>query len=245
MDDGLADTVKPFRAEHDTDAIHFTETKDHYTVMDLMMEKVWFPAKGKVGGGVTFGPYDNQGAWRHSRGPNVGGIKLARFGGRIAHIEFYPWDTFPGITNTIQWYRDNRKIGHEWEPVMSLAGDEEYPCPHNIGVVDMDISTGIEDDQTEPLRLKVLDAILSADMPVFLSTSKRGFHALFRVGEADFGKYRRYPPYHIHGLRMEVFAPSAKKLIATKLHQGIGDALFKNIPYMSQRRIEQIGEIIQ
>ena len=162
---GLVDEIEPFQISHDIDTIYCTQTSEKYSLFDLMKERVWFPAKGKAGGGVTFGPPHERVGWRHSRSPNVGDVELARFGGRIEELEIKPWESLFDTVKVIEGYQKTRKIGFEWKPVMSLAGNEKFPCQHNVGVLDLDVKGEYETKETEPTRIKVLQAILACWAP--------------------------------------------------------------------------------
>ena len=206
------------------------------TLGDLWSAPVFFAGAGTAQEGKHAATWTMGGAaqtFRHSRSPEMGGVRLARFGGEIEHergnrlyrVQVHPWASFADIetliANTTQLHKENRR------PCLSLAGDDECPNPLALAVIDADYHAESDTEGRGRAYLaSVRDELVSAGMPVFNSTNGGGFHAVFRLESAPDGrlyapivKGRRLRAFPVDagyysGARLEIFAPGDKRLIA-------------------------------
>ena len=229
------------------------------TLEDWFDAPVWFVGAGNKGSRKHAATWRQNGetrTFRHSKPPNEGGIKLARFGGTLPDgQQVQPWDSFAAIEALIAATPELRES--ERRPCVSLAGDEATRYPLPIGCADADFKPDKDQDGIgAAFTAHVRQALIDKGCPVFSSTSFNGFHAAWMMEPWQDGqlraptlrgmRFRAWPsdarnPFH--GARIEVFAPGDKQLVALWRSRPIANCEPGHvIPVLSYRDFEAILE---
>ena len=222
--------VAPRPPDLQYDVLPATPAEGPITLEDWFADKIWFVGAGNKGSRKHVATWRHNGAtwtFRHSKKPEEGGVKLARFGGQLPGGEqVQPWASFEAIEALIAETPELRET--ERRPCVSFAGDADTHHPKPIGCVDADFKPDKDTDGIgAAFTAHVRQALIDAGCPVYSSTSWNGFHALWRMEPWQDGKlrapviggrrFRAWPSdakQPFHGARVEVFAPGDKKLVA-------------------------------
>ena len=234
-----------------------TPAEGPITLEDWFADKIWFVGAGNKGSRKHVATWRHNGAtwtFRHSKKPEEGGVKLARFGGQLPGGEqVQPWASFEAIEALIAETPELRET--ERRPCVSFAGDADTHHPKPIGCVDADFKPDKDTDGIgAAFTAHVRQALIDAGCPVYSSTSWNGFHALWRMEPWQDGKlhvpvndgrrFRAWPSdakQPFHGARVEVFAPGDKQLVALWRYRPIANCgPGQVIPVLTYRKIEAI-----
>ena len=218
---------------------------------------IWFGGAGNKGSRKHVATWQQNGetrTFRHSKPPEEGGVKLARYGGRLPDgQQVQPWDSFEAIEALIAETRELRES--ERRPCVSFAGDDDTHYPKPIGCVDADFKPDKDPDGIgAAFTAHVRQALIDAGCPMYSSTSGNGFHAIWRLEPWQDGKlrapvndgrrFRAWPSNAtnlFHGARVEVFAPGDKRLVALWRYRPIANCEpGQVIPVLTYRKIEAI-----
>ena len=124
---------------------------------------------------------DGRVAWRQSRQPDQGGVRICRYGSQGKRVKevgaiIRPWRTYPVIQSICQKY--NRDHSPAAAPALCLSGDEDCPALSNIMLVDVDFKPSMDAGTGLTYRDNLRRAFLERGFPCFASSSLNGFHAI-------------------------------------------------------------------
>ena len=234
-----------------------TPAEGPITLEDWFAGLFWFAGAGNKGSRKHVATWQQNGetrTFRHSKKPEEGGVKLARFGGLLPDgQQVQPWASFEAIEALIADTPELRDT--ERRPCVSFAGDDDTHHPLGIGCVDADFKPHLDlDGIGAAFTAHVRQALIDAGCPVYSSTSYNGFHAVWRLDPWQDGqlrapviggkRFRAWPsdatkPWN--GARVEVFAPGDKKLVALWRSRPVANCEPDHIiPVLSYRKIEAI-----
>ena len=234
-----------------------TTAEGPITLEDWFAGLFWFVGAGNKGSRKHCATWQQHGetrTFRHSKKPEEGGVKLARFGGQLPGGEqVQPWASFEAVEALIAETPELRES--ERRPCVSFAGDDDTHHPMPIGCVDADFKPDKDTDGIgAAFTAHVRQGLIDAGCPVYSSTSYNGFHAVWRLDLWQDGqlrapviggkRFRAWPsdatkPWN--GARVEVFAPGDKKLVALWRYRPIANCEPGHvIPVLTYRKLEAI-----
>ena len=200
--------------------LHATALGEGITLGDFFSSPFWLLSAGKGKPATARG---GRAAWRQSRDTDRGGILLARFGGvsqevtgdgRRYRIQILPWDTYAGIVAKAN--DPALRVVEGAEPMVSLAGDQQTPCPGDFLLFDMDYKPGQDPASVSaPVRDTVAQRLSDAGASLFRSRGGHGFHAVLRLAAEDIEAGRQPRRKHVDpdgvpGLSFDIFLPGSK-----------------------------------
>ena len=227
------------------------------TLEEWFALRIWFAGAGNKGSMKHVATWQKNGetrTFRHSKPPEEGGVKLARFGGPLPDGQrVQPWDSFEAIEALIAETRELRES--ERRPCVSCAGDDDTHYPKPVGCIDADFKPDKDTDGIGAAFIAhVRQALIDAGCPMYSSTSGNGFHAVWMLAPWEDGKlrapvndgrrFRAWPSNAtnlFHGARVEVFAPGDKQLVALWRYRPVANCEPDHvIPVLSYRKLEAV-----
>lgn len=195
---------------------HAVPLEGEVTVRDFFAAPVWLASVGK---GKPATARRGREAWRQSRSPDHGGVRLARYGGQARDtgrdgrpytFRVLPWASYDEILRIIA--DPARDVAPGAEPMVSLAGDEDTPFPGDFLLIDFDYSPGRDPEgHGAGIRDTVRRRLAEAGASVYRSRGGHGFHAVLRMAAADIlaGRWPRKKRVETEdfGVALDIFPP--------------------------------------
>ena len=210
---------------------------DVYTLGQLYDESIWIVGEGK-----------KPATWRTASGGLQGyrqshptlGIKAVKEGGDVPYkdkdgdkeyiLEVMPWATYKEAQDNallLKDYNDKARVQ------LCLGGDNQSPCAVDVALIDIDYKASDGDDieRADAFRDVIKELLMGLGLPVFISNSGKGFHALYRVPQSDYQSYKGSKLAGVvldddkvkETVKMDLFLPSAKFLAAFNPLRGAMD----------------------
>ena len=179
--------------------------------------------------------------WQATIPEGEGGLAVARFGGIQVKDGGDAWKV-PEWSSGYDVVERLKAVGQPGQPALAQSGSVEQPCPHNVGVLDIDYNP---DKDVRYIGLQMRDEYrkrcLVLGLPTFHSRSLNGYHALFRTPVS--GDWLDRPVAwprkgDLHGLRVEVFPAGRRGAVALQLARQINEA--DHIPAIPAAGIESV-----
>ena len=205
------------------------------TLGEFWETRIWLVSQGKSPGSFFRGNMLR--AYRQSRSPDKGGVRLARYGGDVREtsessgrkyrLRVLPWSTYGGILQVLAG-ADGRWFGGTATPAVSLAGDAACPAEHRFAVLDADYRPELDSSgHGRVLRDRWLRAALDLGVPVFRSRGGEGFHAVFQYSAADMEAGRWPARKGVKGfcgtVGIDLFLPGSRSMVGVSRDRALGD----------------------
>lgn len=241
------------RVDRKREKLYWTQLEGEQAIVDLQGIPTWIAAVGKKGLGFHWRGRWVQ--WAYSVSESDGGLQLAREGGTHRQGWLVPaWRTFEGVERHISEVKNDRSI--DWGvdgapnilPALALTGTKSFPCPHDVGVLDVDYKP---DHDADGFGLWMRDDLttraITAGCPVFGSSSGNGRHILWRVADGDGwirgrGVEKCYPQETVSGFKVEIFPPGDGKQIVIRHDKHIANVV---VPVIKQSALWALLEGVE
>ena len=205
------------------------------TLGEFWETRIWLVSQGKSPGSFFQGNILR--AYRQSRGPGKGGVKLARYGGDVREtsessgreyrLRVLPWLPYHEVLELLSIPAGSR-FGRGAAPAVSLAGDATCPAGHRFAVLDADYRPELDSSgDGRVLRDRWLRAAQDLGVPVFRSRGGEGFHAVFQYSAADIEAGRWPARKGVKGLDgaigIDLFLPGSRSMVGVSRDRALGD----------------------
>ena len=210
------------------------------TVKELMGAPVWVAVNGKRPVGFQHGRQWWQ--WQATIAEDEGGLAVARYGGEQRRRDGEVWRV-PAWSDGLTVLERLRQVDVEGMPGLAQSGSSEHPCPHSVGVIDVDYKPSEDEDgRGLGLRDEYRKRFFVLGLPTMESGGGNGLHALFRSPvSGEWFKPYAYPQDGAwNGLRVEVFPAGRRGSITLHPRNRLNGA--DHIPVVSADGVERLIE---
>lgn len=222
------------------------------SIGDLLDLPRWFPSEQKKGWYIRT-ELDTDINWRHSvaagRLPEAANrLQFAAEGGVLPATEHKravrvrPQMTYDQVIELSRQMIN----GDRMTPALALGGNEDFPYPFPMLVIDADYDPEQDLDGTGKRGLDTIRQRLEAEgCPIFPSTHGTGWHALLVVPDADCAEPAHrsskmvFDPGNCQGLKFDIFPPAAPALVVLRYHANPVPRDMA-IPQVSYARLDEI-----